>query len=73
LFQANNPSLPSTSNLIGDAPGDKTPGQARLSDQNSRLRSKVIRAEKLMEDIRKEKKTLSDKVSTNKSPPMLLW
>ena len=56
----------STSNLIGEGHLEKVPAHSRLSEQNSRLRLKVVRVEKALDDVKKEKQSLVDKVSLNK-------
>ncbi|XP_064405216.1 disks large homolog 5-like isoform X2 [Halichondria panicea] len=53
----------STSNLISDGSSDKHHGTSRMSDHNNTLRLKVIRIEKSMEDLRKEKLSLTEKIS----------
>lgn len=53
----------STSNLVADGISDKQSSSSRLGDQNSRLRLKVTRIERSMEDLRKEKLLFAEKVS----------
>ena len=42
---------------------ERGPTHSRLNEQNSRLRAKVLRCEKIIEELRREKQTMSSQVS----------
>ena len=42
---------------------ERGPTHSRLNEQNSRLRAKVLRCEKTIEELRREKQTMSSQVS----------